>query len=437
MPIGRPNPAGSGASPGATEDPPSDAISEGSIIAGRYRVLALLGEGTTGAVYRVEHVHIRKIFALKLLHAKLCGHQQVIARFEREAIAAASIEHANVVHATDFGSLPDGSFFLVLEFVDGRDLRAELAEGSLEMARAIHIMRGVVAGVRAAHEKGIIHRDLKPENIMLIERDGTRDFVKLLDFGIARMESPITGSGMQPLTIVGTPVGTPDYMSPEQIRGKSIDARSDLYSLGVIFFELLTGSCPFTGNLVALFQQHLSSEPPELPAEVAAQNPALARIVRRLLAKAPENRFQTAAELAQAMDDPALGIEPTRHESQAKASVGGLLIAPPASAGYAPPPPSPRTAQPAPAAIGLGFAPPNAVPARPASPAPGLDLPAAPALFGGIAASPNPARAAATPPLAFEPTALDVHPDRRFRRRMMIAAGCGVAMLALLILFLV
>ncbi|HEX9297628.1 MAG TPA: serine/threonine-protein kinase, partial [Polyangiaceae bacterium] len=200
MAIGSPNPAGSGASPGATNSPPAS-ISEGSIIAGRYRVLALLGEGTTGSVYRVEHVHIRKIFALKLLHAKLCGHQQVIARFEREAIAAASIEHPNVVHATDFGSLPDGSFFLVLEFVDGRDLRSELEHGTLEMARVIHIMRGVVAGIRAAHEKGIIHRDLKPENIMLIERDGTRDFVKLLDFGIARMESP-TNTNAAPLTIV-------------------------------------------------------------------------------------------------------------------------------------------------------------------------------------------------------------------------------------------
>src|SRR6266540_980232 len=357
MAIGSPNPAGSGASPGATNSPPAS-ISEGSIIAGRYRVLALLGEGTTGSVYRVEHVHIRKIFALKLLHAKLCGHQQVIARFEREAIAAASIEHPNVVHATDFGSLPDGSFFLVLEFVDGRDLRSELEHGTLEMARVIHIMRGVVAGIRAAHEKGIIHRDLKPENIMLIERDGTRDFVKLLDFGIARMESP-TNTNAAPLTIVGMPVGTPDYMSPEQIRGKSIDARSDLYSLGVIFFELLTGSCPFTGNLVALFQQHLAAEPPELPPEIAAQDPGLARIVRRLLAKAPEHRFQTAAELAQAMDELALGTEPLGHElPRTRASSGGRLAAAPPS-GRAPLPPNPPPTRPAPTVAGLDLSPPD------------------------------------------------------------------------------
>jgi serine/threonine-protein kinase len=168
-------------------------------------------------------------------------------------------------------------------------------------------MRGAVAGIRAAHEKGVIHRDLKPENIMLVEQDGNRDFVKLLDFGIARLESGNLQSGMQPLTIAGTPLGTPAYMSPEQVLGKSVDARSDLYSLGVIFFELLTGSCPFDGNIARLLQQQLTAEPPELPPAVAAESPALARIVRMLLAKAPKNRFQTAGELAEALHAAAAG----------------------------------------------------------------------------------------------------------------------------------
>jgi serine/threonine-protein kinase len=279
-----------------------DPIGAGTVIGGRYRVAAQIGEGAMGTVYRVEQLETREVLALKLLHSDLSRHPEIIARFEREAIAASRIEHPNVAHATDLGCTADGSFYLVLELVDGRDLREELAAGPMDPARAIHIMKGVVAGIRAAHEKGVIHRDLKPENIMLVEREGDRDFVKLLDFGIARLENANPQSGMQPLTVVGRPLGTPEYMSPEQVLGQPIDARADLYSIGVIFFELLTGSCPFGGNVATLLRQHLSSEPPELPPAVTAENRHLARIVRMLLAKAPKNRFQTAAELADALN---------------------------------------------------------------------------------------------------------------------------------------
>jgi serine/threonine protein kinase len=252
-------------------------------------------------VYRAQHLQLRKVFALKVLQAKNVDRPDIAARFEREAIAAGRIEHPNVVPATDFGRLPDGSFFLVLEFVNGRSLRSDLKAGAMRPPRALGIMRGVVAGVRAAHEKGIIHRDLKPENIMLVERDGHRDFVKLLDFGVARLESAIDGAPQ--LTEVGAMLGTPQYMSPEQILGRAVDARTDLYSLGIIFFELLTGRCPFAGNLATLLEQHVTLAPPELPSALAAEEPRLAEILRVLLSKEPEKRCQTARELAAAIEE--------------------------------------------------------------------------------------------------------------------------------------
>jgi serine/threonine protein kinase len=315
--IATPKPTVRKAAPAAIEPPLDSSLPAGVIIGGRYRVLALIGDGSMGAVYRVEQVDTREVFALKLLHPDLSRHPEIIARFAREAIAAARIEHPNVVRAADFGKSEDGSIYLVLEFVDGRELRSELQAKPMGIERALRIMRGVVAGTRAAHEKGIIHRDLKPENIMLIERDGNRDFVKLLDFGIARLEA-VAGNpkaSTQPLTIVGTTLGTPGYMSPEQVLGGPIDARSDLYSLGVILFELLTGSCPFSGNVATLLQQHLTSQPPELPPKIAGENPDLARIVRELLAKSPGDRFQTAAALAAALDTlPAPVVRPAAPE---------------------------------------------------------------------------------------------------------------------------
>jgi serine/threonine protein kinase len=172
-----------------TELGDSTALAAGTVIAERYRVQHLMGEGGLGAVYQVEHVHMRKTFALKVLHGGNNAHPEVTARFEREAIAASHIEHPNVASATDFGRLPDGSFFLVLEYVAGRTLRSELKGGALPLERALRITRGIVAGVAAAHARGIVHRDLKPDNIMLVDKPGQPDFVKLLDFGIARIES--------------------------------------------------------------------------------------------------------------------------------------------------------------------------------------------------------------------------------------------------------
>jgi len=223
-------------------------IAPGDIISDRYRVVDKIGEGGMGAVFRAEHVHMRKMVALKVLLSELARHEEVVARFEREAVSAANIEHPNVATATDFGRLPDGSFFLVMEYVPGRSLRAELENGRLEPARALKITRGILGAIEAAHLKNIVHRDLKPENVMLVERDGDPDFVKVLDFGIAKTDV-MTGDPAKPgLTRTGAVMGTPEYMAPEQAVGQQVDARSDLYSLGIIMYEMLAGFPPFSGE---------------------------------------------------------------------------------------------------------------------------------------------------------------------------------------------
>ncbi len=277
-------------------------LAPGSIVAERYRIEALLGEGGMGAVYRAEHVHMRKTFALKVLLPEWSSTPEVLARFEREAIAAGRIAHPNVATATDFGRLADGSFFLVLELVRGRTLRTELEAGAIEPARALRIARGVAAGIGAAHALGIVHRDLKPENVMLVERDGDPDFVKVLDFGIAKVTGPDPRGGPA-LTSAGAILGTPEYMAPEQALGEAIDARVDLYALGVILFEMLTGKCPFEGGAVTLLRRHVLEPAPAIPAELASRVPLVARsILEAMLQKQPSARPASADAVIAAID---------------------------------------------------------------------------------------------------------------------------------------
>jgi serine/threonine protein kinase len=282
----------------------SGLLSPGDLVADRYRIEETLGQGVMGTVYRVEHVHMHKRFALKVLDRAWIGSAEMVARFEREAIAAGNIGDPHVAQATDFGRLADGSCFLVLEYVNGRTLRSALERGALKPRRAIAIAHSIAKALQAAHSRAIIHRDLKPENIMLVDREGDPDFVKVLDFGLARFES-IVGTREAPgaLTRQGAVVGTLLYMSPEQVMGKRVDARADLYALGVILYEMLTGDRPFQGEPIALAQQHVAREAPPLPpAILASAGESVAEVLRRLLAKTPEERFATAAELGAALD---------------------------------------------------------------------------------------------------------------------------------------
>lgn len=285
----------------------------GTIISGRYRIERLLGEGGMGAVYQAEHTHMRKRLAVKVLHPEMSRLPEVVARFEREAMAAAHIDHPNVATATDFGKLEDGSFFLVLEFVEGKSLRESIALGPLETGRAMRILRQTAAALQRAHALGIVHRDLKPENVMLIERDGDRDFVKVLDFGIAKVpvgelsrdEENKAGPAGQALTQLGMVYGTPEYMAPEQALGQSVTPSADIYALGVMMFEMLSGVRPFEHeSKVTLLGMHVTAPIPSIAQKSpnVVVDPTVESVVRRMLAKESADRFKDAKDLIDTLD---------------------------------------------------------------------------------------------------------------------------------------
>ena len=279
----------------------------GTLLAGRYQMMQRLGDGAMGAVYLAEHVALRRKVAVKILHAELSRMTEVVARFEREAVAAANIDHPNVAAASDFGSLDDGTFFLAMEYVEGRCLRDEMA-GPMETHRAVHVAAQIARALERAHALGIVHRDLKPENIMLVERNGDPDFVKVLDFGIARMrmgEDEGTG-GKAALTRAGMVYGTPEYMAPEQALGLPVDARADLYALGIITFEMLTGVRPFEAeNTVILLGMHVTAPFPRFTDRAPNVHvpEALEDIVYRLTAKSADARYGDSREVLDALEE--------------------------------------------------------------------------------------------------------------------------------------
>jgi serine/threonine protein kinase len=272
---------------------------------GNYRLTARLGEGGMGVVYLAEHPVIGKKVALKAIHPELSRNADVVSRFVQEAKSVNQIGHEHIVDIADFGTTPGGEFYFIMEYLQGEALADRLKrEGHLDATRAMVIGAQIADALDASHEHGIIHRDLKPENIFLVQRGGSKDFVKVLDFGLAKLVD--TEEKVSHKTRAGSVMGTPYYMAPEQCEGKTeIDHRADIYSLGVLMFEMLTGKVPFGGDGYGeIIVKHITMPPPSVRSLVPELSPELDLILFRALAKDRTQRFQTMAELRDALLDP-------------------------------------------------------------------------------------------------------------------------------------
>lgn len=269
-------------------------------VVGNYQILSKLGTGGMGAVYLAEHPLIGKKVALKVIHRELSGNREVVQRFFQEARAVNTIGHEHIVEIHDFGQTPEGDHFYIMEYLDGLTLAQAISrERRLEVRRALHVSAQIASGLAAAHACGVIHRDLKPDNVMLLQRGLGGDFVKILDFGLAKMFA----SGNAPLTAMGVVLGTPQYMSPEACESKrDVDHRTDIYAVGVLLFQMLTGALPFDG---ASMGEVLVKQVTQLPPAPRGLNPeippSVEQIILRCLAKKPDGRFATMEQLREAL----------------------------------------------------------------------------------------------------------------------------------------
>ena len=279
---------------------------EGRVIAGNFRIERLLGRGAMGQVYLAEQMSLGKKVAIKVLHRHLQGDEALAKRFQREAKAASSLNHPNSLQIIDFGQAQSGELFIAMELLSGRDLSTVIhKEFPLSLDRMVRIMTQVLAALDEAHAQNIIHRDLKPENIMIVDGRRERDFVKVCDFGIAKIQDAKSDGDSGTITMAGVVCGTPEYMSPEQCRGEKLDGRSDLYAAGVILYQMATGQLPFTAeSALGIVTKHLT-ETPVPPTQRAPQlgiDGNLEKLILEVMQKDREQRPRTAFEMREKLE---------------------------------------------------------------------------------------------------------------------------------------
>jgi serine/threonine protein kinase len=285
-----------------TIEAPKEELTTGSTFAGRYQIVEELGRGGMGNVYKAQDTEIKEKIALKLIKPEISSDKKTIERFQNELKLARKISHRNVCRMHDLGK-SEGNYFITMEYVDGENLKGMIRMmGQLSSGKAISIAKQVCEGLSEAHRIGVVHRDLKPSNIM-IDKDGN---AKIMDFGIARS---LTGKG---ITGVGVMIGTPEYMSPEQVESKEIDQRSDIYSLGVILYEMVTGQVPFEGDTPYSIGVKHKSEAPRNPKEINPQiSDDLNRMILKCLEKEKDKRYQSAGELRSELENIEKGMPTT------------------------------------------------------------------------------------------------------------------------------
>jgi serine/threonine-protein kinase len=301
----------------------------GKVIAGRYRLEARIGEGGMGIVYRARHVLIDRVVAVKLIRPDLRGETHLRAWMLREARAANRVDHAHIIDIHDIGETDEGELYLVMEYLVGTPLSTELARGPMPLARGVDILEQMGAALTRAHDLGVVHRDLKSDNILLTQRGGRKDFVKILDFGLAALAHDPR------LAPKGAVFGTPEYMSPEQARGEQAGPHSDLYALGVLFFEMLTGQLPFRASdrdtLLEMQRTSASPRPSSIKKEC---HPVAERIVLKLLEKEPRKRYRDGHHLLEELKALQRSLPSTSWEKENEsAPAAPLPPAPPRSPG--------------------------------------------------------------------------------------------------------
>jgi serine/threonine-protein kinase len=308
-----------------------------TVLDGKFRILKKIGAGGMGAVYRAEEPDMGREVAIKILHSNLKARSDLVSRFRREARAMSQLKHPHTVRVFMYGELEDGSLYIVMEMLEGKNLNQTVRRGGpMDVTRAIPIVTASCRALHEAHELGIVHRDLKPENIFVCQDAGMTDYAKVLDFGLAKVTEAQMRPGSMILTQEGMVFGTPEFMSPEQARGNTLDARSDIYSLACILYEALTGKLPFDAKTpMEYVSKHVTAAPIPLSERVEGRTfpPELDAILAKALSKNPDHRQQTALELAEALEPfsgttaPAPSVATPSPVAVAPVSVGGPVSA--------------------------------------------------------------------------------------------------------------